>query len=349
MSDLLSKIHSWAKELGFDAIGVADTDLSEHETHLLNWLKKGAQGTMSFMQNHLAERVRPEKLVPKTLRILSVRMNYLVDTEISASDLLEQADMAYIARYALGRDYHKLMRKRLQKLADKITQEVGDFNYRAFADSAPVLEKALAQKAGLGWIGKHTLNLNQKAGSFYFVGELYTDLPLPLSSPAEKHCGSCQSCMDICPTQAIIAPQQLDARRCIAYLTIEHSGSIPIEYRHAIGNRVFGCDDCQLVCPWNRFAQTSSDPSLKVRNKLDHSRLLDLFGWSQKMFIERTRGSVLYRLGYTRWLRNIAIGLGNAPYDPNIVTALRTASQSDNAVVREHVQWALDEQLARQT
>ena len=347
MPALLTKIQTWAQELGFDALGVSDTDLNEHKAYLLDWLQKGAHGTMRFMENHFEKRTQPEMLLSDTLRIVTVRMNYLVPTQIAADELLKQTDMAYIARYALGRDYHKLMRKRLQKLADKISAEVGHFNYRAFVDSAPVMEKALAQKSGLGWVGKHTLNLNKHAGSFYFLGELYTDLPLPVSVPATQHCGSCQKCIDICPSQAIVAPFKLDARRCIAYLTIEHHGPIPVEYRKTIGNRVFGCDDCQLVCPWNHFAQVTYDAALQVRNNLDASRLLDLFTWSEETFLERTRASVLRRLGYTRWLGNIAIALGNAPYDAAIVTALHQATKHNNAVVREHAQWALDEQLAQ--
>lgn len=344
-AELFSKIQNWAYTLGFDAVGVTDTNLDKPSTRLLNWLQAGMHGGMYFMEQHIGKRTQPGELLPGTLRILSVRMNYFCDTKIPATTLLEQKNMAYIARYALGRDYHKLMRKRLQKLADQITAEVGEFNYRAFVDSAPVMEKALAENAGLGWIGKHTLNLNQKTGSYYFLGELYTNLPLPISPKASRHCGDCCKCISVCPTQAITAPYQLDARRCIAYLTIEHQGSIPVEFRTAIGNRVFGCDDCQLVCPWNRFAQTSKDPAMQVRNKLDCSSLLELFLWSEEEFKQRTQGSVLYRLGYTRWLRNLAVGLGNAPYDDKIVTALRQYIDHPNAMVREHTQWALAAQM----
>ena len=297
------------------------------------------------MAEHGTRRARPSELVPGTMSVISVRMNYLSAKGMrDAETTLAQPNKAYIARYALGRDYHKMMRKLLQKLADRITQAIGPFGYRAFTDSAPVLEKALAEKAGLGWIGKHTINLNRDAGSWYFLGELYTDLPLPESEPADNLCGSCSRCMDICPTRAIVKPYTLDARLCIAYLTIEHKSAIPVELRRAVGNRIFGCDDCQIVCPWNRYAQTSSNPDFQTYKEIDDAGLCELFAWSEEYFLRVFEGSAIRRLGHERWLRNIAVALGNAPYDEKVVNTLKTRADDPSALVREHVAWGIAEQ-----
>ncbi|MEM7303965.1 MAG: tRNA epoxyqueuosine(34) reductase QueG, partial [Pseudomonadota bacterium] len=293
------------------------------------------------MAKHGTKRSRPAELLPGTLRIISVRMNYLPPTARDAHEVLDNADLAYISRYALGRDYHKVMRKRLQSLADKIQSRVGEFGYRAFVDSAPVLEKAIANKAGLGWIGKHTNLLSEEAGSWFFLGELFTDLPLPVDQPSREHCGSCQACIDICPTQAITAPYQLDARKCISYLTIEHKSAIPIEYRKAMGNRIYGCDDCQLVCPWNKFSKTSPLPDFAKRHHLDESDLISLFSWSEDDFFRNTEGSAIRRIGYQQWLRNLAVALGNAPTSPAVINVLKNRKPEVSGLVREHIEWAL--------
>ncbi len=338
---LVQRIKRWASELGFQATGISHADIGEHESRLLNWLRDGMHGDMAFMEKHGTKRTRPAQLMPGTLTIISVRMNYL-PPGVAGHGLDEDAsDLAQIARYALGGDYHKLIRKRLQKLADKITQAAGTFHYRAFCDSAPVMEKAIAEQAGLGWIGKNTLVLNRRVGSWFFLGELYTNLPLPVSRPAKNHCGSCRRCLDVCPTRAIIAPYRLDASRCIAYLTIEHKGTIPETLRPLIGNRIFGCDDCQTICPWNRFAKTSEETAFQVRKGLDAATLLSLWDWDEKDFAARTRGSTLRRLGYERWLRNLAVGLGNAPRSKKVAQALRSRTNHSSPLVREHVRWAL--------
>ena len=340
---LLENIRAWAYELGFDQIGVTDTDLHEHEVHLVNWLNNGLQGEMDYMARHGTKRSRPQELLPGTTRIISVRMNYLPPDTRDADQVLEDSSLAYISRYALGRDYHKVMRKRLQALADKIQNQVGPFGYRAFVDSAPVLEKALASKAGLGWIGKHTNLLSEQAGSWFFIGELFTDLPLPLDDQSKNHCGSCRACIDICPTRAITAPYQLDARKCISYLTIEHKSVIPVEYRKAMGNRIYGCDDCQLVCPWNKYSKTSALPDFAKRHHLDDTDLLTLFLWSEKEFLKYTEGSAIRRIGYQQWIRNLAVALGNAPASPEIINALRQRMADTSALVQEHIQWALEQ------
>ncbi|MGH8402586.1 MAG: tRNA epoxyqueuosine(34) reductase QueG, partial [Gammaproteobacteria bacterium] len=313
---LAGRIRDWAQELGFQQTGISGVDLLEDERHLLDWLKQQRHGEMEYMQRHGTRRSQPAELVPGTVRVVSVRMDYWPEDAKDAGELLKEKDHAYIARYALGRDYHKVLRARLQKLADRIQQQAGPFGYRAFTDSAPVLEKALARNAGLGWIGKHTNLINKSAGSWFFLGELFTDLPLPVDAPATDHCGSCHTCMDVCPTQAIVAPYQLDARRCIAYLTIEYKGSIPIEFRKVLGNRVFGCDDCQLFCPWNKFARPTEETHFKPRHGLDDTQLLELFNWTEEDFLQRTAGSAIRRVGYECWLRNIAVALGNAPDSP---------------------------------
>jgi epoxyqueuosine reductase len=339
---LAAQIKDWGRELGFQQLGISGVELPEDEQRLLAWLEAGRHGEMGYMQEHGTRRSRPQELVPGTLRVISARMDYWPADAADAEGLLEKPELAYVARYALGRDYHKLLRSRLQKLADRIQGEIGAFGYRAFTDSAPVLEKALARGAGLGWIGKHTALINKDAGSWFFLGELFTDLPLPVDEAASDHCGSCRNCMDVCPTAAIVAPYQLDARRCIAYLTIEHKGPIPEEFRAAMGNRVFGCDDCQLFCPWNKFAQPTSESDFKPRHGLDDAKLTELFGWSEEEFLKRTEGSAIRRTGYICWLRNLAVGLGNAPTSDEVVRALKSRESHESELVREHVRWALN-------
>jgi len=342
---LAATIKSWGRELGFQAIGIADTDLSAVEPRLAAWLASGFAGELDYMRKHGAKRTRPASLVPGTLRIISARMDYRPDAADSQG-ILEDGSKAFVARYALGRDYHKVLRARLRRLAKKIAGEIGEFGYRVFTDSAPVMEVELARKAGLGWRGKHTLLIAREAGSFFFLGDIYTDLPLPLDAPVDEHCGSCTKCLDICPTHAIVAPYVVDARRCISYLTIELKGSIPLELRPLIGNRVFGCDDCQLVCPWNRYAQLAPEADFQVRNGLDCAELVDLFAWTEEEFRQRMSGSAILRIGYERWLRNLAVGLGNAPKSSRAVAALRSRVRESSALVREHVAWALERQGA---
>ena len=339
-------IKRWAIELGFADAGISGTDLSEDEQHLQRWLDGGHHGEMEYMARHGTKRTRPAELEPGTQRVISVRMDYIPPGTANAWDVLNDPEAGYVSRYALGRDYHKLMRQRLQKLAERIHGVVGDFGYRAYVDSAPVLEKALARNAGLGWIGKHTVLINRRAGSYFFLGELYTDLPLPVDSPASEHCGTCTRCIEVCPTQAIIGPYQLDAKRCISYLTIELKGSIPEELRVPMGNRIFGCDDCQLVCPWNKFAQVTTEPDFAPRHSLDGAKLVELFGWSEHEFLKRTEGMAIRRTGYEGWLRNIAVALGNAPRSEEIHAALDQRADDPSAVVREHVAWALKRQAA---
>jgi epoxyqueuosine reductase len=341
LREIKSNILLWGSELGFQQLGVADIDLQEHEQHLLDWLEQGLHGQMSYMQRHGTRRSRPAELLPGTLRVISVRMDYLPEQAQAAEQLLQQPQQALISRYALGRDYHKLMRQRLQKLASRIEESIGSCAYRVFVDSAPVLEKALAAKAGLGWIGKHSNLLNKDAGSWFFLGEIYTNLPLPLDQPVKNHCGSCTRCLDICPTQAIISPYRVDARRCISYLTIELRESIPLELRPLMGNRIFGCDDCQFVCPWNRYAEFSQEDDFSPRPGLDAAQLLDLFSWSEEEFLRRTEGSAIRRIGHACWLRNIAVALGNAPTTPDIIAGLQARLHHPVEMVQEHVQWAL--------
>lgn len=340
---LAANIKAWGKKFGFQQVGISNIDLTQAEERLQAWLAKGWHGTMDYMAKHGSKRSHPADLLPNTLRIISVRMNYL-PPEAETAHLSDQRQ-AYISHYARGRDYHKLMRKRLAKLADKISESIGKFGYRAFVDSAPVLEKPIAEKASLGWMGKHTLILNREAGSWFFLGELYTDLPLPVDSAPENHCGACNACIDICPTQAIVGPYQLDARRCISYLTIEYKGSIPKELRPLMGNRIFGCDDCQLVCPWNRFAKPTEEKDFHPRHQLNDRQLTELFSWSEADYLKKTEGSALRRAGYVSWLRNIAIALGNAPTSPAIIQALKSREKHESALVREHVRWALDRHL----
>jgi len=338
---LARQIKEWAWELGFQQTGITDTDLGKAEDRLLHWLEQGRQGEMDYMARHGTKRSRPAELEPNTLRIISVRMDYRPDECRSPNTILNNPAQAYISRYALGRDYHKLMRKRLQKLARKIESEAGPFNYRVFVDSAPVMEKPLAEKAGLGWIGKHTNLINRKAGSWFFLGEIYTDLPLPVDLATSSHCGNCLACINICPTQAIVAPYRLDARRCISYLTIELPGPIPKPLRPLIGNRIYGCDDCQLVCPWNRFSRPTNEQDFLPRHGLDSVGLIELFSWSEDEFLPRLEGSPIRRIGHERWLRNIAVALGNAPTCREVTDALTGRKDHPSAVVREHIEWAL--------
>ena len=345
---LTHDIKQWARELGFQQTGIADCDLSAAEPRLLAWLEKGWHGDMDYMARHGTARSRPPALVPGTLRVISARMDYLPQDARAVEAVLAEPDRAAIARYALGRDYHKVLRNRLQQLADRITAAIGEFQYRVFTDSAPVMEVELAVKAGIGWRGKHTLLLNREAGSYFFLGDIYTDLPLPVDESQGEHCGTCKKCIDVCPTQAIVAPYQLDARRCISYLTIEHKGSIPEALRPLIGNRVYGCDDCQMVCPWNRFAQASTEADFAVRNGLDNATLVELFAWSESEFNDKLAGSAIRRIGYERWLRNLAVGLGNAlralgdtAAARSMVEALQARTDHPSELVREHVAWAL--------
>ncbi|HCE38736.1 MAG: tRNA epoxyqueuosine(34) reductase QueG [Alcanivorax sp.] len=341
LDDLKQRIALRARELGFQQMGVADLDLSQAEQRLHEWLAAGRHGGMDWMAAHGNKRSRPAELEPDTVRVLSLRMDYL-PPDTQPVKVLRQKDKAYVSRYALGRDYHKVIRKRLARLADWIRQEVTDSRLaRAFVDSAPVMEKPLAEKAGLGWQGKHTLLLNRDAGSWFFLGELYTDLPLPVDRPGEDHCGKCSACMTVCPTDAIVAPYQLDARRCISYLTIEHDGPIPEDLRPGIGNRVFGCDDCQLMCPWNRFASHSGETDFRPRHGLEDRELVDLFQWDEATFLARTAGSPIRRAGFQRWRRNLAVALGNGPASPAALAALEAARHDPSELVREHVVWAL--------
>ncbi|PCH86101.1 MAG: tRNA epoxyqueuosine(34) reductase QueG [Piscirickettsiaceae bacterium] len=338
---LAEDIKAYGKSLGFQQVGITDTELSEAEQQLSEWLDAGYHGDMSYMHKHGSKRTRPNELIPGTIRVISCRMDYLPETMQQTNKLMSNPAQAYISRYALGRDYHKVIRKKLQKLASHIEQSVGDFGYRAFVDSAPVMEKALAEKAGLGWIGKHSNLLNKQAGSWFFLGELYTDLPLPIDSPSTKHCGECTDCIDICPTQAIIAPYTVDARRCISYLTIELQGSIPEDLRPLMGNHIYGCDDCQQACPWNRFSQLTDENDFLARQQLDTATLIDLFNWHEEEFLTKTEGSAIRRIGYISWIRNIAIALGNAPFSPNITTTLAHKKAHPSPIIQEHVQWAM--------
>jgi epoxyqueuosine reductase len=338
---LLGDLRRWSEELGFARLGVAHLDLAPDEAHFLDWLRAGFNGEMAYMSRHGVKRSRPAELLPGTVSCISVRMDYWPEDAADAEATLADASAAYISRYALGRDYHKVMRARLQQLCDRIKSAVGPFGYRVFADTAPVLEKALARNGGLGWIGKHTNLIDRDAGSYFFLGEIYLDLELPSEQSSTAHCGSCSACMPACPTGAIVAPYRLDARRCISYLTIELHGTIPLEFRRAIGNRIYGCDDCQLVCPWNKFARPTAEKDFAVRNGLDRAQLVELFSWSEAQFLERTRGSAIRRIGYQRWLRNIAVALGNAPTSPALLESLQSRAQHPSPMVREHVRWAL--------
>jgi len=341
---LAAQIRTWAHELGFQAVGISDTDLSAAENGLLEWLALGWHGELDYMAKHGLKRSRPAELLPGTVRVISLGMNYAPADARDSWQILADSERAFISRYALGRDYHKVLRSRLAKLADKIRDAVAEFDGRVYTDSAPVMEVELARKAGLGWRGKHTLLLSREHGSWFFLGEIYVNLPLPVDMPQEEHCGTCTRCIDVCPTRAIIAPYRLDARRCISYLTIELKGSIPVELRPLIANRIYGCDDCQLVCPWNGFAQATVEPDFAVRHGLDDVSLLELFKWDEAEFKTRLAGSAIYRIGHEQWLRNIAVALGNAAKSAEVIAALKLRSGHESDLVREHVEWALMQQ-----
>lgn len=338
---LAEHIKTWGQALGFQQVGISDTNLQLAEQRLDAWLENGMHGEMHYMAAHGQKRSRPELLQSGTRSIISVRMDYLPENPANSQQLLQDPAAAFVSRYALGRDYHKLLRNRLQTLANQITAAIGPFGYRAFVDSAPVLEKAIAEKAGLGWIGKHSNLINRRAGSWFFLGEIYTDLQLPPDQPASNHCGQCRACIDICPSRAIVAPYSVDARRCISYLTIELHGSIPLELRPLIGNRIYGCDDCQLICPWNRFAKLSAETDFKPRHRLDSATLIELFNWTESEFLQKTEGSAIRRIGHARWLRNIAVALGNGQANEEAKIALLEKLQHDNEMVREHVAWGV--------
>lgn len=337
---IAADIKEWGAELGFQEVSFTDIDLSKYEHHLKDWIDRNYHGAMSYMAENHDKRCHPEQLVPGTIRVVCVRMDYALDSQDSLESM-QNTGKAYVSRYARGRDYHKLIRKRLQKLARRIQDVVGPFGYRAFVDSAPVLERALAEKSGMGWIGKNTMLINKQAGSWFFLGELFTDLPLPVDEQVSDHCGSCSACIDICPTNAFVKPNLLDATRCISYLTIELRTSIPIEFRKPMGNRIYGCDDCQLVCPWNKFAKPTDEKDFTPRHGLDDAQLVDLFSWSEREFLHRTEGSAIRRIGYDCWLRNIAVALGNAPSSKEIVGALQSRLNNVSDMVNEHIEWAL--------
>jgi len=342
LAALAARIRELASEFGFQRCGVTGIELGQDEEHLRDWLAQGLYGSMEWMARHGQMRSRPTELLPGTLRVISVGLDYGRRDDDDAWATLADGERAYVARYALGRFYHKLLRQRVQRLAERIAEQLGSFGHRVFVDSAPVLERALARNAGLGWIGKHTCLIDRQGGSWFFLGEIYVDLPLPVDPPASPHCGTCRRCIDICPTQAIVAPYRLDARRCISYLTIEHEGSIDEELRPLIGNRIFGCDDCQLVCPWNKFARRTDEPDFRARNDLDRATLTQLARWTETEFMQRTEGSAIRRSGYERWRRNLAVALGNAPSSAEVLDALRMLQGSDSALVREHARWGLE-------
>ena len=343
MNNLLEKTRDWSQSLGFQQLGVSDIDLSKSESQFRTWLEAGFHGEMDYMSRHGTKRSRPNELELGTVRVITVRMDYLPDNAAEPWSVINNDQQGFISRYALGRDYHKLMRKRLATLAKKIEQEVGEMGFRVFCDSAPVMEKALAEKSGLGWVGKHSNILNREHGSYFFLAEIYTDLPLPVTESTSEHCGSCTACIDICPTQAIVEPYRVDARRCISYLTIELKGAIPVEFRPMMGNRIYGCDDCQLICPWNKFAQVTKEQDYLPRQGLDAPQLLDLFAWTEQEFLSKLEGSPIRRIGYESWLRNIAVALGNAKTNTNIVKALSERLNDTSELVKEHVKWALEQ------
>ena len=338
---LAREVKTLARDLGFTDVGISGVDLPEDEARLLAWLEAGLHGSLHYMERFGAQRARPAELKPGTLRVISVRLDYYPSTATDPGEVLEDATLGYVSRYALGRDYHRLMRNRLQDLADALTAKLGAFGHRVFVDSGPVMEKPLARNAGLGWIGKHTNLLSREAGSWFFLGELFVALPLPVDSAPEDHCGSCTACLQACPTGAIIAPYQLDARRCLSYLTIENEGPSPDEFRTALGNRIYGCDDCQLVCPWNKYARFTREAAFEPRHGLDAARLVDLFAWTEEQFLERLAGSAIRRIGHERWLRNIAVALGNAPRSAAVVAALQTRRTNATPLLQEHIDWAL--------
>ena len=343
----MSKTESIKKiglELGFQQVGITDVHLDPHHKHYAEWIARNYHGEMGYMARNVHKRLHPPELVANTLSVICVRLDYLVEETKNPLDLLDHPYLAYVSRYALGRDYHKLMRKRLQKFAERIKQDHGDMGYRVFTDSAPVLEKALAARAGIGWQGKHSNILHREHGSWFFLGEIYTDMVLDIDDPIENHCGRCTSCIDVCPTAAIVEPYWVDARRCISYLTIEHRSEIPVEFRQSIGNRIYGCDDCQLVCPWNRFAKYTGEIDFQPRHGLDHVSLMECYRWSEAEFMHKMEGSAIRRIGYQCWLRNIVIALGNAAWDPHIVSTLRQDYDRHSGFIRHHVDWAIQQQ-----
>jgi len=346
---LVADIRNWGRELGFQQLGISSIALNDAEQKLTDWIERGFHGDMDYLHRHGKKRSQPELLVPGTVSVISVRMDYLPEDQERAKSLLDHPGKAYVSRYALGRDYHKVLRARLRKLAARIEERVGPLGHRAFVDSAPVLEKPIAENAGLGWIGKHTNLINKEAGSWFFLGELYVDIHLPADVKEESHCGSCRACLDVCPTGAIVAPYVLDARRCISYLTIENRGAIPVEFRKKIGNRIYGCDDCQLFCPWNKFASPSKEADFSPRHGLDDAALIDLFAWSEDQWLAKTEGSAIRRVSYELWLRNIAVALGNAATSDEVMAALRARKDSDSAIVREHVCWAIEQHEQRRS
>jgi len=345
--ELAEKIKLWGKEFGFSQVGISDLDLSAQETPFLAWLENKYHGEMDYMEKHGLMRARPQELVPGSLRSISVRMDYL-PPDAKFARTLKQPQHAYVSRYALGRDYHKLIRKRLKQLGDKISTYCTDLNYRPFVDSAPILERPLAEKAGLGWVGKHTLVINKNAGSWFFLGELLVDIPLPCDEKSTEHCGACIACIKICPTNAIVAPYEVDANRCISYLTIELKGAIPEEFRPLMGNRIYGCDDCQLICPWNKYAQITNEVDFHPRQNLENSTLIDLFNWNEAEFLQKTEGSPIRRIGFESWQRNIAVALGNAPFEDAIITILNDKLSQTSLMVDEHIKWAIAQQQSKQ-
>ena len=344
---LTQQIKQIGIDLGFQQIGITDTKLDQHHARYSHWIEQNYHGEMSYMERNIEKRLHPEQLIPDTLSVICVRLDYLIDEGDWPIELLERSELAYVSRYALGRDYHKLMRKRLQQYATRISALVHEMGYRVFTDSAPVLEKALAAKAGIGWQGKHSNILHRNHGSWFFLGEIYTDLNLDIDAAIENHCGRCSACIDVCPTQAIVAPYVVDARRCISYMTIEHKSAIPVEFRAAIGNRIYGCDDCQLCCPWNRFAKLSHEADWQPRHGLDRISLLDCFGWSKQDFDLKMQGSAIRRIGFQSWLRNIIIALGNADHDPHIIDALESSYARHNGFIQEHIDWAIQQQQSK--
>lgn len=332
------------QELGFQQVGITDVELDPHDARYRRWIENNFHGEMGYMERNIDKRLQPRELVPDTLSVICARLDYLVDEGRDPTTLLDHSNLAYVSRYALGRDYHKLMRKRLKRFADKIIEHFGDMGYRVFTDSAPVLEKALAAKAGIGWQGKHSNLLHREHGSWFFLGEIYTDMPLAADLPIENHCGRCSACIDICPTAAIVEPYVVDSRRCISYLTIEYRGVIPQEFRRAIGNRIYGCDDCQLVCPWNRFARYSQEPDFQPRHGLDGISLLECYRWSEEEFLQKMEGSAIRRIGHQCWLRNVVIALGNAAHDPHIIATLKQDYAAHSGFIQQHIDWAIRQQ-----
>lgn len=345
--EFVRQLETWGRELGFQQLGISNIELSQAEARLADWLQKSHHGEMAWMASHGLKRSRPNDLEPGTRSIISVRMDYLPPAVADSEMVLNHPELGYVSRYALGRDYHKVLKSRLKQLANKIQTTIGTFGYRVFVDSAPVLEKPIAVKAGLGWVGKHSNVLSRDAGSWFFLGEIYTDLSLPETGPQEAHCGNCTACIDVCPTQAIVAPYEVDARRCISYLTIELKGAIPIAFRKAIGNRIYGCDDCQLICPWNRFATDTAEADYQVRNGLDSERLSVLFCWSEQQFLDNMQGSPIRRIGFSRWQRNLAVALGNAPASQKIIATLQSQIPNANEMVVEHINWAIQQHIEK--